>query len=103
MVLIGWPVGRSLPVRAPPGETKSRIIREAFPGTPATAAWSRSSSGVHLPSVTETGKVVLTNLLVFVLNDRMVAVECSSLGWLHIPSSRAKTPIMLDRLPQFPE
>jgi hypothetical protein len=51
------------------------------------------------------------SLLVFSLKDLMVAVVApvsgslridESLG-LHIPSSKANTPIMVERFPQFPE
>jgi len=46
-VSAAFPVGRNSPIPAPPGDTKSRMIWDALPGTPARLVWSRSKTGTQ--------------------------------------------------------
>ena len=67
-VSIGRPVGRSLPVPAPPGSTKSSAMRAPRPATPGS---SKSPATAASPSVTGTWATMI--FFVFVLWMRTTA------------------------------
>ena len=99
MISTGLPVGNNFPVRAPPGERKSNVMREAVPGTPSIEKLLLSARWAF-PSLT--GKVALIVLDVFVLKRESVIELLPDGTLLTRPACKANGAIPLERFPQFP-
>ena len=98
------PVGRSLPVLAPPGLIESNNILVAFPGAPAMETCSKSRAGFKSGVI---GNVVwILFVLVFhmwTVPKKLPDMPDGLMRGIHMPSSTANAPTMLDRFPQLPE